>query len=85
MTRSILVMLGLVLLPALVIAQIKPIGIIQGKIIENPDRTPVEYANVALIDTFTGKLINGAVTDSAGSFRLSDIPNGVYFLEYSPG
>lgn len=83
MTRSILVMLGLVLLPALSNAQIRPNGIIQGRIIETQDKTPVEYANVALIDTLNGKLVNGAVTDSTGSFRLSDIPNGVYFLEYS--
>lgn len=83
MMRSIILLLGLILLPSLLLAQSKPNGIIQGKILETQNKTPVEYANVALVDTLNGKIISGAVTDSTGSFRLTNIPNGIYFLDYS--
>jgi len=82
MTRFI-ILLGLALLPAFVSAQLRPNGTIQGRILETQGKTPVEYANVALIDTLTGKIIGGSVTDSTGSFRLTNIPNGIYFLDYS--
>ena len=83
MIRSFLLLLALTLLSCQATAQSRSNGIIQGKIIEAQNKTPVEYANVALIDTLNGKIISGAVTDSTGSFRLMNIPNGIYYLEYS--
>ena len=83
MTRLIILLIGFAILPALVPAQSRPNGIIVGKIIDTHSHTPVEYANVALIDTLDGRIVTGAVTDSTGSFRLTNIANGIYFLDYS--
>ncbi len=83
MIRSILFLLLLVMLPTLVLPQSGPTGIIQGRIMEAQSKIPIEYANVALTDTVTKKLVAGAVTDSTGAFRLAKIPYGIYFLNCS--
>jgi outer membrane receptor protein involved in Fe transport len=83
MTRSIFLFLGLLLFATQLSAQSKTYGSIQGKIIDTQSSTPVEYANIALIDTLSGKIISGVVTNSSGSFHMSGIPNGIYFIEYS--
>ncbi|MEI6890360.1 MAG: TonB-dependent receptor domain-containing protein [Bacteroidales bacterium] len=83
MARSVILLLAMTLLPLLSTAQSRIKGVIQGKIIETQTKIPVEYANVALIDTLDGKIVSGAVSDSTGYFRLKDIPAGIYFLDYS--
>ncbi len=83
MVRNVLLLLGLAMLPALLFSQAKPNGIISGRIIDTQGKTPVEYANVAIVDTLDGKIVGGVVTDSTGSFRLTNIPYGIYFLDYS--
>jgi len=70
-------------LPLLVFSQSRPDGVIQGKILETQSRLPVEYANVALVDTVKKIIIGGAVTDSTGLFTLTNVPPGIYFLNYS--
>ncbi len=82
MKRSFLFFL-LGILPFLALSQSRPDGIIQGKVIETQSKLPVEYANVALVDTAKRIIIGGAVTDSTGQFTLTNIPPGIYFLDYS--
>ena len=54
---------------------------IQGRILDSLDRTTVEYASVSVYKTNEGKLVNGQLTDSAGSFTFTDISPGNYFLK----
>ncbi len=64
-------------------SQTRSSGSVSGRIVEKGTGEPVEYANVMLIDTLTLKMVNGAVTDSAGRFNISDVRNGVFYLEYT--
>jgi outer membrane receptor protein involved in Fe transport len=65
------------------IAQISYPGEVSGCIIDKETGDPLEYANVLLIDTLTGKMVTGGVTDSTGHFQITDVKNSVYFIEYT--
>lgn len=52
---------------------------IRGKIIDKQSRQPVPYANVFV----TGIPGKGASTDSLGTFRIEQVPPGIYRLEAS--
>lgn len=58
-------------------------GMVTGRILDIHARTPVEYANILLLDTLTGEMVNGIVSDSNGFFRIDNVPYGVFFAEYS--
>ncbi len=55
-------------------------GVISGKIFDFNDRVPVEYANIILFNSKDSSLVTGTVTDKSGSFKLSSIPEGKYYL-----
>lgn len=75
--------LSLLIFPSETIAQSRNPGTVTGRIVDGQSSRPVEYANVVLLDTITRKMATGTVSDSNGMFRLTDVPAGVYFLEYS--
>jgi hypothetical protein len=54
-----------------------------GKIVDNEDNYPLEYASVAIYKTLNKKLVVGTVSNKEGSFSLSDIKPGNYYLEAS--
>ncbi len=84
MIRKFLLMtLWAVWLPYAVLAQNSGNGIITGRVIDIQAGTPVEYANIILLDTATAKLVAGVVSDSSGLFRMNNVPMGTFFLEYS--
>lgn len=56
---------------------------VSGRILDAHSQQTVEYANVLLMDTVSGKLVSGNVTDSNGFFRLDNVPFGEFYLEYS--
>jgi len=58
-------------------------GVVTGRILDAHTRQPVEYANILLLDTVTGKMVSGIVSDSNGYFRLDNVPYGEFILEYS--
>ncbi|MDD4554341.1 MAG: TonB-dependent receptor [Bacteroidales bacterium] len=64
-------------------SQVRAPGVVSGRIVEKGSGVPVEYANVMLIDTLTMKMLTGAVTDSTGRFTISDVRNGVFYMEYT--
>lgn len=64
-------------------AQTRYPGIITGKILDSSNGLPVEYANVVLLDSLTHSIKGGVVSDSTGSFKLSDVKSGLYIVEYS--
>lgn len=54
-----------------------------GRIMNSQSQSPVEYANIILTDTLTKAMVTGIVSDSNGYFKMSNIPFGTYFVEYS--
>jgi outer membrane receptor protein involved in Fe transport len=44
---------------------------------------PVEYANMILLDTLTKKMVTGMISDSNGLFKITNVPVGIYLVEYS--
>ena len=54
-------------------------GKINGIIIDSVDRTPVEYATIALYRHNETEIMNGTTSDSVGKFLiLSKVPKGTY-------
>jgi outer membrane receptor protein involved in Fe transport len=64
-------------------AQTKSPGTISGRVVDAQNQKAVEYANMVLLDSITGKMVTGVVSDSNGSFRMTGVPYGTYILEYS--
>ncbi|MGV3539521.1 MAG: TonB-dependent receptor domain-containing protein [Rufibacter sp.] len=58
-------------------------GKISGAVVDSTTSKPVEFATIALINSATGKTIDGTVTDDKGRFSLSKVPNGTYALSIS--
>ncbi|MBC3538478.1 TonB-dependent receptor domain-containing protein [Rufibacter sediminis] len=58
-------------------------GRITGTIVDAETSKPVEFATIALIQTATGKTVDGTVTDDKGRFTLSRVANGSYTLNIS--
>ncbi|WP_435414985.1 outer membrane beta-barrel protein [Polaribacter aestuariivivens] len=56
---------------------------ITGKIVDNDDNFPLEYATAALYDQASKKLINGVITNSKGIFSIENVLPGTYYLEAS--
>ncbi len=83
MYRLVLLTLLLLSLSTFVYSQSRTPGQVSGKITDKENKQPVEYANIVLIDTVTKQMVSGVVTDSAGRFCLTNLPFGVYFLDYS--
>ncbi len=69
-------------LPALVKANPAP-GTVEGEVREVKTKNPVAYANIALVQKGTSKIIAGIITDENGHFSLKSIPYGEYELEIS--
>src|SRR5687768_13304374 len=53
-------------------------GKITGTVFDAETNKPVEFANVALIDSQTGKPVDGTVCDDKGTFTLTKIAEGKY-------
>ena len=54
-----------------------------GRVVDAELGTPLEYANVVLYEKGSTTLVTGAMTDSAGVFRLLQVQPGQYTLEVS--
>lgn len=54
-----------------------------GKVVDNDDNYPLEYASVAIYNTLNKKLVVGTVSNKKGVFSLSDVKPGSYYLEAS--
>ncbi|WP_425638253.1 TonB-dependent receptor domain-containing protein [Algoriphagus yeomjeoni] len=53
---------------------------VKGKLIDQAENSPLEYASVAIYQTKDSLLISGAVTDQEGLFSLEDLKPGDYYL-----
>jgi outer membrane receptor protein involved in Fe transport len=56
---------------------------ITGKIIDDQDSSPLEYATVALYNQEDNSLVTGVITNADGSFVIENIKSGLYYLEAS--
>lgn len=59
------------------------VGTISGTIVDSVSQVPVEFATVVLLNAETKKQINGIVTETDGTFKLQNIKNGTYDLQFS--
>jgi outer membrane receptor protein involved in Fe transport len=55
-------------------------GVIKGAIVDSLTQEKIEYATISLINTATGKAVNGAMADEKGKFTLDKINEGTYKL-----
>jgi outer membrane receptor protein involved in Fe transport len=76
---STIVFSGFAQNPAVPEAQ-KGSGKISGVVMDGETNKPVEFANVALIDTKTDKTIDGTMCDEKGKFNLTKIAEGTYSI-----
>lgn len=56
-------------------------GKITGKIIDAQTKAPMEYANVAVYRKQDAKMVSGGIAKGDGSFEISGLPAGAYYLE----
>lgn len=57
-------------------------GQVKGRVLDKNANTPMEYVNVRVM-TKDSTLVGGTVSDATGSFIVSGLKNGDYFLELS--
>ncbi|MFC4095641.1 TonB-dependent receptor domain-containing protein [Euzebyella saccharophila] len=70
-------LLLLVVLPFISTAQVT------GKIIDQENDYPLEYATAALFNQESKELVTGVITDMDGVFTIENVKNGTYYLEAS--
>lgn len=58
-----------------------PVGVVEGKIIDQQTSEPVEYANVLILKTSDSSMVSGTISDSRGRYTISEIPNGKYIMQ----
>jgi len=80
---SFLLLLFLSVFHLTLFSQTRSTGIVSGRVVDAQTQKPVEYANMVLLDSLTGKIVTGIVSDSNGYFRMANVPFGTYVLEYS--
>jgi outer membrane receptor protein involved in Fe transport len=56
---------------------------VSGKVVDLNTGKPVDYATISIAEQFSNKTIDGTTTDSAGFFRISEIPTGTYKISAS--
>jgi outer membrane receptor protein involved in Fe transport len=54
-------------------------GKLSGKIVDSSTSQPVEYASIAIYRQKDSTLVNGVVTDAAGSFNMENLPYGRFY------
>jgi len=55
-------------------------GIITGIVIDNADKKPIEYANVAVYSLPDSVLVTGTITETTGKFEISGLSDGSYYI-----
>jgi outer membrane receptor protein involved in Fe transport len=56
-------------------------GLIFGKIIDQSNHNPVEFATIAVFKVEDSLIVNGAIANIEGEFEVEDIPLGNYYVE----
>ncbi|MFC6998547.1 TonB-dependent receptor domain-containing protein [Rufibacter roseus] len=61
----------------------KGTGKIAGVVTDSATSKPVEFATISLVNTATGKPVDGTITDNRGRFTLNKVDYGTFFLNVS--
>jgi iron complex outermembrane recepter protein len=77
---SFLLSLSIFLIPQTNLAQ-QPAFTVKGKIVDESDGKPLEFATVAMKRVRDSSLVSGTITNGSGEFNLTDVPPGGYQIE----
>ncbi|MFB6343900.1 TonB-dependent receptor domain-containing protein [Saccharicrinis sp. FJH62] len=66
--------------PAPEMTEVETAGVLTGKIVDESNNQPIEYANVAIYNK-NGELITGGITDANGNFSIKNLDPGEYYIE----
>lgn len=58
-------------------------GTVKGRVLDKQTNDVLQFVNIRLTDSKSGKMIKGAITDGNGSFHLTEVPYGNYKLTVS--
>ncbi|MFH1197448.1 MAG: TonB-dependent receptor [bacterium] len=61
----------------------RPMNSIKGKVLDTNSKVPMEYANAALFSVNEDKLLTGSITGNDGTFEISPVRPGEYYLKVS--
>ena len=53
---------------------------VTGELMEKDGTRPIEFATVTLYNAPDSTLLTGALTDSLGRFKITDVPSGTYYI-----
>lgn len=56
-------------------------GVISGKVLDASTNQPMEYVNIAVYNLGDSSLVTGTITDPAGNFKISKLPEGKYLIK----
>ncbi|WP_158559271.1 TonB-dependent receptor domain-containing protein [Deminuibacter soli] len=56
-------------------------GSVEGKVKDSLTGQPVEYATITLLAAGSAKAVNGATTDAAGNFSITEVAAGTYSIQ----
>lgn len=56
-------------------------GIVEGHVADEETNERLEYASVAIFSNADSTLINGVITNHFGEFKLTNVPQGNYYLQ----
>ncbi len=57
-------------------------GTLKGKIVDENDGQPVEYANIILYSLRDSSLVTGGISDKNGYFTIEKVPYGRYYVDF---
>jgi outer membrane receptor protein involved in Fe transport len=58
-------------------------GVITGKVLDQTNQTPIEFATVVIIKRSDSTQVTGTTTDTKGQFVIGGVPEGTYFARIS--
>lgn len=61
-------------------ASTDPTGVVSGKVIDSVRQHPIEYANIVIYNARDSAQVTGTVTNDKGSFQITRIRPGSYYL-----
>jgi len=62
------------------IYQLKGQSSIKGKLVDNIDKTPIEYGSVLLYNHIEDAMVNGSISKADGIFEIENVAPGDYYL-----
>ena len=58
-------------------------GTLSGRVTESFSGTPMEYVNIVVLSQPDNKMVTGGISNHDGSFRIGDVPPGIYHIRFS--